>query len=73
VVDELTKSIQDKVLWCIVFADNKILVDETKYGINVKLEIWRKILKSKIFQLSRNKTEYLECSFSKSRNKMKGL
>jgi hypothetical protein len=39
--DELTKSIQEDVPWCMLFADDIVLVDETRRGVNVELEIWR--------------------------------
>ncbi|XP_070035700.1 uncharacterized protein [Nicotiana tomentosiformis] len=41
-----------------------ILIDETRAGVNVRLEEWRQALESKGFKLSRTKTEYLECKFS---------
>ena len=40
VMDELTKSIQEEVLWCMLFADDIVLMDEIRHGVNVKLEIW---------------------------------
>ena len=47
-------------------------MDETKSGVNAKLEIWQKALESKGFHLSRTKMMYMEYKFSKSRNKDKG-
>ena len=44
VMDELTKYIQDGVPWCMLFANNIVLVDETTRGVNAKLEIWREAL-----------------------------
>ncbi|KAF3663266.1 RNA-binding KH domain-containing protein [Capsicum annuum] len=41
-----------------------VLIDETRGGVNDKLEIWRQTLESTGFRLSRTKTEYLECNFS---------
>jgi len=49
-----------------LFADDIVLVDETRAGVNVKLKLWRQTLKSRDFRLSRAKTEYMECKFSKS-------
>ena len=40
VIDELTKHIQIEVSWCMLFADDIVLVDETKEGVNTKLELW---------------------------------
>jgi len=38
VVNELTKGIQDELSWCILFADNIVLMDESRQGVNDKLE-----------------------------------
>ena len=65
VMDELTRAIQDEIPWCMLFADDIVLVDETRAGINAKLELWRQTLKSRGFRLNRAKTEYIECKFSK--------
>ena len=43
-----------------------VLVDETKEGVNTKLELWRNNLKSKGFKLNRRKTKYIECKFTKN-------
>jgi hypothetical protein len=64
VMDELTRSIQEDVPWCMLFADDIVLIDETRDGVNDRLEVWRQTLESKGFRLSRTKTEYLECKFS---------
>ena len=52
-----------------LFANNIVLVDETRSGVNVKIEIWGDALKSEIFLLSKSKTEYMECKSSKSVNR----
>ena len=65
VIDELTRAIQDEIPWCILFADDIFIVDETRAWVNAKLELWRQILESRDFRLSRTKTEYMECKFSK--------
>ena len=41
VMDELTRAIQDEISWCMLFADDIILVDETRAGVNAKLKVWR--------------------------------
>ncbi|XP_060183440.1 uncharacterized protein LOC132613435 [Lycium barbarum] len=64
VIDELTKNLQEEVPWCMLFADDIVLIDETCSGVNGKLEDWRPTLESKGFRLSRTKTEYMECKFS---------
>jgi hypothetical protein len=47
-----------------LFADDVVLVDETRVGINRKLELWKDALESKGFRISRTKTEYRMCDFS---------
>jgi hypothetical protein len=37
-MDELTRTIQDKVPWSMLFANDIVLVDETKRGVDVKLK-----------------------------------
>ena len=54
VMDELTKAIQDEIPWCMLFADDIVLVDETRAGVNAKLELWRQALESQGFRLSRD-------------------
>ena len=39
VMNELTRVIQDEIPWCMPFADDIVLVDETRVGVNVKLEL----------------------------------
>ena len=50
-----------------LFADDVVLVDESRTGVNQKLELWRETLESKGFRLSRTKTEYMRCDFSTTR------
>ena len=59
VMDKLIRDIQDEILWCMLFAD--VLVNETRTGVNAKLEIWSQTLESRGFRLSKVKTEYMEC------------
>jgi len=66
IMDELTRGIQDELPWCMLFADDIILIDETRVVVNTKLERWRDTLEAKGFRLSRSKTEYLHCHFSAS-------
>jgi len=46
VTEELTRAIQDKIPWCMLFANDIVLVDETRVRVNVKLELWRQTLES---------------------------
>lgn len=49
-----------------LFADDVVLIDETREGVNAKFELWRDILESNGFRISQTKTEYMECKFSKN-------
>ena len=44
--------------------DDIVLIDETREGVNTKLEWWRDTLEAKGFRLSKPKPEYLHCRFS---------
>jgi hypothetical protein len=64
VMDEVTRDIQGSIPWCMLFADDVMLVDETRSGVNGKLELWKEALESKGFRISRTKTEYMMCDLS---------
>ena len=64
VMDELTKGIQDRLPWCMLFADENVFIDITREGVNDKLERWRHTLESRGFKVSRLKAEYLHYCFS---------
>ncbi|KAL6566319.1 hypothetical protein OROGR_001934 [Orobanche gracilis] len=73
VMDELTRGIQNDVPWCMMFADDIVLIDETKVGVQQKLELWRDTLEARGFRLSRSKTEYMECRFSDNSDREAGV
>lgn len=60
VMDVVSGPIQGEVPWCMLFADDIVLVDVSCEGVSTKLESWRAALESKGFRLSRTKTEYVE-------------
>ena len=68
IIDEITKNLQTNIHECMLFADDIVLIDETREGVNAKLESWRHALESKGFTISRAKTEYMECTFSNKRS-----
>ena len=68
VMDEVTRDIQGDIPWCMLFADDVVLVDESRAGVNRKLELWRHTLESKGFRLSRIKTEYMMYNFNMTRH-----
>jgi len=47
VMDEVIRDIQGDIPWCMLFADDVVLVDESRAGVNRKLELWRRTLESK--------------------------
>ncbi|XP_060182744.1 uncharacterized protein LOC132612646 [Lycium barbarum] len=47
-----------------LFANDIVLIDESRSGVNARLEVWRQPLESKGFKLSRTKIEYSECKFN---------
>ncbi|KAL0905238.1 hypothetical protein M5K25_027429 [Dendrobium thyrsiflorum] len=64
VMDVLTRHLQEVVPWCMFFADDILLVDKTREGVEGKLELWRSTLESKGFRLSRSKTDYMICLYN---------
>ena len=52
VMDELTRANQDEIPWCMLFADDIVLVDEMRAGIHAKLELCRETLECRGFRLS---------------------
>jgi hypothetical protein len=46
-----------------LFADDVVLLDESRTGVDQKLELWRRTLEAKCFRLSRSKMEYMKCDF----------
>nr|XP_016505826.1 PREDICTED: uncharacterized protein LOC107823655 [Nicotiana tabacum] len=43
VMDELTRHIQGELSWCMLFADNIVLIEETRGSVNARLGVWRQI------------------------------
>ena len=50
VMDEVTRNIQGNISWCMLFADDVVLVDKSQAKVNVKLELWRQTLEYKGFK-----------------------
>ena len=47
VMDEITKDIQGEVPWCMLFADDIVLIGEISEEVNGSLEEWREALENK--------------------------
>ncbi|KAL4197364.1 hypothetical protein AMTRI_Chr04g250690 [Amborella trichopoda] len=67
VMDDLTRHLQDEVLWCMLFADDIVLIDETQININTKLELWRDALESKGLKLAKLRQSIWNASLAKIR------
>jgi len=61
--------IQELASRCMFFADDVVLLGESREELNGRLETWRQALEAFGFRLSRSKTEYMECNFSKRRSR----
>jgi hypothetical protein len=46
VIDEVTRDIQGDFPWCMLFVDDVVLVNDSRTGVNRKLELWRQTLES---------------------------
>jgi hypothetical protein len=68
-MDEVTRDIQGDITWCMLFADDVVLVDDSQTWDSMKLELRRQTLKTKGLRLSRTKTGYMRCNFSTTRHK----
>jgi hypothetical protein len=64
VMDEITRDIQGGIPWCMLFAYDVVLVDESRTGVDQKLELWSETLEAKGFRLSRSEMKYIKCDFS---------
>lgn len=47
-----------------LFANDIVLVHETKEGVNANLKRWKQELKSRDIKLSWSNNEYMECNYS---------
>ena len=39
-MNKITKNICEEIPWCMLFADDIVLINETKERVNSKLELW---------------------------------
>ncbi|XP_013139833.1 PREDICTED: uncharacterized protein LOC106104347 [Papilio polytes] len=63
VIDALTVEIQEEAPWCMLFADDIVLVGEDALEVQSRLERWRDKLETAGLKISRAKTEQLFCDF----------
>jgi len=69
VLDVLTEHIQELAPRCMLFTDDVVMLGESREELNGRFETWRQALEAYGFRLSRSKTEYMECNFSKRRSR----
>ncbi|KAL5171178.1 hypothetical protein HKD37_11G032712 [Glycine soja] len=60
ILDVLTEQIQEIAPRCMLFADDIVLLGESREELNERLETWRRALETHGFRLSRSKSEYME-------------
>ena len=65
VLDEILKGVVREVLWCMLFADDMVVIADTAEEANVMLEKVREALEGKGLKVNRAKTEYMECKWEK--------
>nr|GFB49352.1 hypothetical protein [Tanacetum cinerariifolium] len=65
ILDEILRGIQENIPWCMIFADDIVLIAESAERLNNRLESWRKKLEDNGLRVSREKMEYPRCDFGR--------
>src|ERR1700761_1095214 len=78
VLDELLKGVVQEVPWCMLFADDMVLIAEDVQGVEGTLEQVRMALENKGLRVNREKTEHMESrrkgeEEGKKRGKLQGV
>uniref|UniRef100_W5NMT3 ribonuclease H n=1 Tax=Lepisosteus oculatus TaxID=7918 RepID=W5NMT3_LEPOC len=60
-MDTVTKDIQTRHPWTLLYADNVMLASETRHGLEQQVQEWKTRLERFRMKLNIKKTEYLEC------------
>ncbi|KAE8705793.1 NAC domain-containing protein 89 [Hibiscus syriacus] len=68
IMDDIFCATPDGVPWCMLFADDIVLVAETKSELNSRLATWKTALEEKGLRINIEKTEYLCSNFSGNQN-----
>ncbi|KAL0831522.1 hypothetical protein ABMA28_002316 [Loxostege sticticalis] len=66
VMNYLTATIQKPVPWNMLYADDVVLLSDSKQDIQENLEQWRRALESGGLRISRSKTEHMVCHFNQT-------
>ncbi|GJR94481.1 retrovirus-related pol polyprotein LINE-1 [Tanacetum coccineum] len=56
ILDEISRGIQESIPWCMIFADDIVLIIESAEELNNRIESWRKALEDNGLRVSREKT-----------------
>ncbi|CAH2099151.1 unnamed protein product [Euphydryas editha] len=64
VMDALTSDIQEEAPWCMLFADDVVLVGDNTLEVQSRLGKWQERLENVGLKISRTKTKHLFCDFS---------
>ena len=59
IIDMLTKEVKEEPPWSMMLADDIVLCDDKREGVEEKLEEWRKVTEERGLKVSRKKTEYM--------------
>ena len=54
----ITEDVREEPLWCVLYADDIVLVTKERRQLERKLEEWRVALENRGMKISRYKTEY---------------
>ncbi|XP_028033222.1 uncharacterized protein LOC114245294 [Bombyx mandarina] len=66
IMDALTSDIQEEAPWCMLFADDIVLVGEEGPEIQRRLAKWKERLENVGLKISRTKTKHMFCDFGGS-------
>ena len=59
VFDVLTDYVRENPPWCLLYADDVVLMANSRTELQEKLEAWREALETRGMKISRSKTEYM--------------
>ena len=57
--DVLTEAVRESPPLCVLYADEVVILANSKNSLRAKLQRWREMLESRGLKISRSKTEYM--------------